>query len=277
MDQIHVLPVTGMSGITITQNNSGLSAALSLHNGTLGGRTFSMRSTGSNDAGGIGNFMVYDNANFVPRFFIKGSNGAVGLGTTDPKAYLHVFTPAATGHGLLIEHNDPNPAGYGAEIRVKNASCRAFVVSDYTSSSNPKDVFLIYGNGKVLIGDPSLVALNGNYKLYVQNGILTERVKVALKEYADWSDYVFEKTYQLKSIDEVKQFIEKNKHLPGVPSTSELIAQGGFDLGKMDAKLLEKIEELTLYIIELNQYNKELVKKVEAQGEEIDKIKKMLK
>jgi hypothetical protein len=118
-------------------------------------------------------------------------------------------------------------------------------------------------NGNMLIGDPATVTLPTGYKLYVQTGILTEKVKVALTTTSDWADYVFEKDYTLKSLEEVKAFIDVNKHLPGVPSAQELKDEGGFDLGKMDAKLLEKIEELTLYIIELDNVNKALTERLE--------------
>jgi len=94
--------------------------------------------------------------------------------------------------------------------------------------------------------------------LYVQTGILTEKVKVALATSTDWSDYVFEKNYKLRSLEEVKSYVEVNKHLPGVPSANELMEQGGIDIGKMDAKLLEKIEELTLYSVQLKEENKAL-------------------
>ncbi len=67
-----------------------------------------------------------------------------------------------------------------------------------------------------------------------------------------WSDYVFEDGYQLRSLKEVEQFISTNGHLPDVPSAKE-VTENGQDLGRMDAILLRKIEELTLYIIELEK------------------------
>jgi len=124
-------------------------------------------------------------------------------------------------------------------------------------------------NGNVLIGDPAVVNnLVFGYKLYVQTGIITEKIKVQLVQ--SWADYVFDKNYKLKSIEEVANFIKEEKHLPGVPSTEELKKDGGFDLAQMDAKLMEKIEELTLYVIQLNEKNKELSKKV-AELEAVNK------
>ncbi len=113
-------------------------------------------------------------------------------------------------------------------------------------------------NGTTLIGDPASVTLPSGYKLYVQTGILTEKVKVALINTTDWADYVFDKNYKLKPLSEVKNYVEENKHLPGVPSAQELKEQGGIDLSQMAAKQMEKIEELTLYLIQLEKQNKEL-------------------
>ena len=91
-----------------------------------------------------------------------------------------------------------------------------------------------------------------NYKLFVETGILTEKVRVAIKNTANWSDYVFADDYQLAKLSEVEAFLKTNKHLPNIPSAEEVV-KDGIDLGAMDAKLLGKVEELTLYIIALNK------------------------
>ncbi|RYE25147.1 MAG: hypothetical protein EOP51_05105 [Sphingobacteriales bacterium] len=105
----------------------------------------------------------------------------------------------------------------------------------------------IMKNGKVTIGD-AWVNAPGNYKLYVDDGILTEKLKVAVLGTGNWSDYVFADNYELKPLDEVENFINENKHLPDVPSADEVV-KDGIDVATMDAKLLQKIEELTLYVI----------------------------
>jgi hypothetical protein len=69
-----------------------------------------------------------------------------------------------------------------------------------------------------------------------------------------WSDHVFSSEYELRPLEDVKCYIEQNNHLPGIPSETEVIEQG-INLGEMDALLLEKIEELTLYMIELKEEN----------------------
>jgi hypothetical protein len=120
-------------------------------------------------------------------------------------------------------------------------------------TNNPTANFTV--NGNMLIGDPSVVNITtpgANYKLYVQTGILTEKVKVSVASSANWADYVFDEKYKLKSISDLELFIKTHKHLPNVPSADEVV-KNGIDMATMDAKLLEKIEELSLYIIEQNK------------------------
>ena len=128
-------------------------------------------------------------------------------------------------------------------------------------TNNPTANFTV--NGNVLIGDPATITLPAGYKLYVETGILTEKVKVGVKNTSNWSDYVFDEKYTLKSIAELEAFVKENKHLPNVPSANEVV-KNGIDLGSMDATLLEKIEELSLYIIQQN-------KRIEALEKEITK------
>ena len=97
--------------------------------------------------------------------------------------------------------------------------------------------------GKVQIGN---VATPSGYGLYVKDGIISEKIKCALSSDAiNWSDYVFESNYDLASLSEVEAFIKKHKHLPGVPSATD-VSRDGIDMAEMDATLLKKIEELTL-------------------------------
>lgn len=107
-------------------------------------------------------------------------------------------------------------------------------------------------NGKVLIGDPNQVTTPGNYLLYVQTGIMAERVRVALKNSTDWADYVFQKGYPLMSLPEISSYIQEHKHLPGMPSAEQVVKEG-IDVAEMNARLLQKIEELTLYVIKQQQ------------------------
>ena len=77
-----------------------------------------------------------------------------------------------------------------------------------------------------------------------------------------WPDYVFSKTYKLKPLKEVEKFIRRNHHLPNIPSAKE-IDQKGIQLGDMQKRMMGKIEELTLYLIELDKKNEALRKEVQ--------------
>jgi hypothetical protein len=109
-------------------------------------------------------------------------------------------------------------------------------------------------NGAIGIGT---TRVNG-YKLSVNGKIRSsDDFKVYLE--SEWSDFVFKPDYKLRSLGEVEKYIQINGHLPEMPSAKEVEEQG-VDLGAMDAKLLQKIEELTLYILEIKKEN-ELLKK----------------
>ncbi|MBN8698310.1 MAG: hypothetical protein J0L54_01785 [Chitinophagales bacterium] len=107
-------------------------------------------------------------------------------------------------------------------------------------------------SGAVIIGT-GITTLPTGYKLYVSDGILAEKVKVALKAGSNWADYVFTEKYRLTPLTEVESFIRSNKHLPGISSAEAIVKDGGIDVGQMFSKQMEKIEELTLYLIEINK------------------------
>jgi len=105
------------------------------------------------------------------------------------------------------------------------------------------------------------------FKLAVAGSILTEKVKV-VDDALQWHDYVFEADYELTPINELKKYVEINKHLPDIPSASDVKANG-IELGEMNALLLKKIEELYLYTIEqdkqikaLQEQNKVILEKI---------------
>jgi hypothetical protein len=219
------------------------------------------------------------------------SNGFTGLGTITPTAMLSVHNGAVKITGVTPGFGAPEVLFGGSSSVAPNGQwgieCLEGTSADGLNFWRPSGasgsggnyvMFLsntakigintgtptaqLTVNGNMLVGDPASVTLPAGYKLYVQTGILTEKVKVALISTTDWADYVFDKGYKLKSLEEVGTFVSVNKHLPGVPSAEELKEQGGIDLGKMDAKLMEKIEELTLYIIQINKEKSELADRV---------------
>ncbi len=120
-----------------------------------------------------------------------------------------------------------------------------------------------FKNGDVFMGTTDFVKGAG-YKLRVGGKIFSEEVRVQLQ--SAWPDYVFEKKYKKLSLAELEKYVDENKHLPNVPSAVE-VEKDGQHLGEIQRKMLEKIEELSLYIIDLN-------KKVETQAREIEELKK---
>lgn len=113
-------------------------------------------------------------------------------------------------------------------------------------NSYGQNYLMVKGNGSVGIGTTD----TKGYKLAVNgSGIFT---KVKVKTFGAWPDYVFEDGFPLRSLDEVNTFIKLHKHLPDMPSAAE-VNEEGIDLGEMNRKLLQKIEEQTLYIIKMNE------------------------
>ncbi|MEP1340658.1 hypothetical protein [Ekhidna sp.] len=117
--------------------------------------------------------------------------------------------------------------------------------------------YMTLNAGKLAIGTTDF---SGNHKLRVEGSIGAREIKV---EASGWSDFVFERDYELRTLEEVEEHINENGHLPEIPSEAE-VTENGINLGEMNAKLLQKIEELTLYLIEQNKEIKELKEKVNS-------------
>ncbi|MES2518981.1 MAG: hypothetical protein V4585_12785 [Bacteroidota bacterium] len=114
----------------------------------------------------------------------------------------------------------------------------------------------------VIVGSSTIsIPTGSNYKLAVGGGILTEKIRVATNGTTFWADYVFEPSFKLKTLKEVENYIKENKHLPDVPSTAE-VSQNGIDLAQTQAILLQKIEELTLYVIKQDKEIQRLKRKI---------------
>ena len=130
------------------------------------------------------------------------------------------------------------------------------------AGANFNELMRINEDGNVGIGTSSIPS---TYKLAVDGKILAEEVKVALS--TGWPDYVFTKDYERMPLQDLKSFIEKNHHLPNIPSQKEVKEAGGISVGEMNAKLLEKLEELTLYLIEEDE-------KIDALRDELTLLRK---
>lgn len=121
----------------------------------------------------------------------------------------------------------------------------------------PIDAFNIDANGNVGIG---IAQADITQKLTINGMMLAEEAKIITDVTAP--DYVFASDYNLRSLEEVENFINKNSHLPEIPSAAEF-AKDGIMVGQMSFDLLKKVEELTLYMIEMKKENKLLKQRIE--------------
>lgn len=300
-NRLHVFSnTTANEGTRITNQGTG-AGTLFLENTGSGGRNWGLFSSGSGNTpqGGAGNFFLFDMTSGATRFYVKGSNGFIGMNTVSPLQHLHVngnflidgaYSSLFFGADVSGSHQYGE---YGAEhISISGKSGLNFwkpfgshfqngtsvgATMNYVlflnddgrvgvNTDNPTAQFTV--NGKTLIGDPAAVNINTTttYSLYAQHGVLTSKVRVAVVNSSNWADYVFEKDYRLRPLNEVEQFIAVNKHLPEVPSACEVEANG-VDMAEMDATLLKKIEELTLYVISQE-------KQIGQMKREIEQLKK---
>lgn len=125
-------------------------------------------------------------------------------------------------------------------------------------STNYTKRMTIEADGRVFIGEGR--PASNEFRLSVAGKVMCEELKVQLQN--NWPDYVFAADYKLKPLEEVEQHIQAEKHLPGIPAAAE-VEKDGLEVGDMQRKMMEKIEELTLYVIDLNKENKALKQRVE--------------
>ncbi len=133
-------------------------------------------------------------------------------------------------------------------------------------SSSAENKIVISKSGNMGIGQP-----NPQDKLEVNGQIHAKAVEVDLDR---WPDYVFNKDYELIDLKSLRAYIEDKGHLPNIPSEQEVIIQG-LNLGEINSKLLEKIEELTLYLIEKDQQVDGLTKQLGAVINRLDQLEKI--
>ncbi|HQU99852.1 MAG TPA: hypothetical protein PLO59_01775, partial [Bacteroidia bacterium] len=159
----------------------------------------------------------------------------VGIGTNNPGAYLHVNADDVT-LPFAVQIN-------GASKLKTNTNGSVSIGGVPSGPTNG-----LYVNGDVVIGTSTPAA---GYKLSVNGKVMCTELRVELNN--SWPDYVFNDTYKLPTIKEMEQHINQYKHLPGIPSAAQMESNGGFDVGVMQTKMMEKIEELSLYIIQLEK------------------------
>jgi len=226
-------------------------------------------------------------------------SGNIGIGTTTPTDFLEINLGAAR-RGITMTGDGNADAYTDIQLAVSNKASVAIGKPHIWNISHRKDGYFsdtpigesslefyavrtgggyfaplsFKSNGDVILAS-NKNALNGNVgigtttpreKLSVNGNIRAKEVKV---ETQNWPDYVFKSDYSLPSLEATEQHIKEKGHLPGIPSAAEVKADG-VEVGEMNAKLLKKIEELTLYLIE---QKKELVK----QSKEIQDLKSKIK
>ena len=183
--------------------------------------------------------------------------GNVGIGTTGPGGKMQIHSDdvgsvktysTSNGFGLILDQYYSGASEVGASYtrtadfvaNTGDVSSSQIRFLTKPANANPSVALLIGSSGNVGIG-----TTNPTHKLAV-NG--TIKAKEIIVETTGWSDYVFADDYALPSLSAVEAHIKTNKHLPGIPSAAE-VATDGISLGDMQARLLAKIEELTLHQI----------------------------
>lgn len=129
----------------------------------------------------------------------------------------------------------------------------------------------LHVTGNVVFGSSSIDPAVG-YKLSVDGKIICEELKVQIS--GSWPDYVFEDDYNLPSLETIEAKVMSEKHLPGIPSASDVQAQKGIELGDMQKRMLEKMEEMYRYMFQMNNENKALKAEVSALKIQVQQIKK---
>ncbi len=202
-------------------------------------------------------FMVGFNSCY-PTLFVSASRdcnntGMVGIGNViSPRAKLHVRSDVNEDAGIILEPASLSRMAYIQLFDDKNRIMFKPNVGLSILSQNSNinlDANQVQMNAKVMIDMPE--GSSEDYALSVSGGIVT--TKVMVKEVSEWHDYVFDDDYKLISINDVAQYVNENGHLPDIPSEQDVLTNG-YDMVKMDGLLLKKIEELTLYAIELNNH-----------------------
>ena len=242
-----IVKPSGWSGIRFTRNdpatgNFAGNWALGYNGNT--GNDFSI----SNNYNGI----QYNNL-----FHIKADTRNVGIGTSNPNAKLDV-------NGIIQTYNKDADIASWDNLRLWSEG-----ENSYLEANGDEKGFVIRSNGgnKILLMSNVGIGTQDThgYELAVNGNIRSKEIKV---EASPWPDYVFTKEHQLPSLIDLESYIKSNNHLPEIPSAKEVESEG-VSLGEMNAKLLKKIEEMTLYILDIN-------KQVQSQQQEISELKKQI-
>lgn len=209
-----------------------------------------------------GNWIKHSESEESEGIFISDAN-KVGIGTSMPLAMLDVRSAGET--GIIAMSSQAQNSGFWAanSIFAYGFGVDSEGVGHISANMNsPVNIINFFSNGKIAIGNATPL-VGTSHRLFVEGGITSEEVVInSLNENREWPDYVLKEGYDLLPLTDLKDFINVNGHLPNVV-TADDVNQKGQNLGEINIMLLEKIEELTLYLLK--------------QQEEIDELKKSVK
>ncbi len=213
------------------------------------------RGSRDNERGQLGTLSNHDiriYTNSQPRMIVHKS-GKIGIGTTSGlNAQLNVRST-----GMQLQLNNPNSGGgtwrVGASSNSWAVGGGKFVISKAGSTAGAAIVINQYNS--VGIGTPTP---NSAYRLSVNGKIRAKEIVVE----TGWADFVFEDDYKLMPLEEVEAYILAHNHLPDIPSAKD-VEENGVSVGEMESKLLQKVEELTLYLIEMKKENAALSQRIQ--------------
>ena len=214
------------------------------------------------------NDIMYFRVNNHASDMVIDKNGNIGVGTTNPTQEVDVNGEVQSKGFVLVDpslgsntdytalyREDSGPDNATVKLRIGDDTLGSFHIGyRYWSTGEWISRFYVNNNGRIGIG-----TTNPDAKLTVKGDIHAEEVKVDLDVPAP--DYVFKEGYDLKSLQEIQDYIKEHGHLPNIPSAQEM-EEDGIELGAMNMKLLEKIEELVLYALEQQAQIEELNQKV---------------
>jgi hypothetical protein len=197
-------------------------------------------------------FNIY-NDNYASLFNIKNTgNIAFNTSTLD---YMQYRFKATENIGFELEHIADTDYEQAMYVKVNKDLTRAFgVINNVTGTETM--TFNVDGSGKTQIGSGLLNVNHHGAMLTVHGQILAKEIRCTIN---GWPDYVFEESYQQPKLEEIESYYKKEKHLPGIPSEKELI-ENGVDLTEMNKLLLQKIEEMTIQMVEMDKRIKTLEK-----------------
>ena len=172
------------------------------------------------------------------------------MGIVNPTSLFHVVSDGSDIEMVDFTTGDMTGASDLVNLTVGAGSADGTQIIE--CSRGTTKVFQVNANGATSIGTSEVAT---GFLLNVDGKAIFEEVQVELS--ANWPDYVFEEKYKLRPLEEVSNYISEHGHLPNIPSAKE-IEKEGLPLGEMQRKMMEKIEELTLYLIEIDKENKSL-------------------